>query len=147
MGKRPSQKSLANLRPFNTMSDAERKAMNAKGGRNKKKNADERKKCAEVLKLIVEKIYTDKKTGSKADGREALMVRLFKKALDGDVPALKLILLLLDEMPTPELKIKSSELTDNGMLNDLLEANLKIQKQVMRGKDEKTGTECPDENC
>lgn len=144
-GRHPN--SLKNLRPFNTMSDAERKAMNSRGGQNKKKNADERKNCAEVLKLIVEKIYTDKKTGSKADGREALMVRLFKKAMDGDVPALKLILLLLGEMPTPELKINSNEPSDNGILEGLLKANLKIQKQVMRGKDEKTRTECPDENC
>ena len=139
----PTAKSLANLRPFNKMPDDERLAMNARGGKNKKKNADERKKCAEILKIVVEKIYTDKKTGQKADGREALMVRLFRKALDGDVQALKLILLLLDEMPTPELKLKSSDPSDNGILDGLLEANLEIQKKVMReGENEKTGAKC-----
>lgn len=138
----PTAKSLANLRPFNKMPDDERLAMNARGGKNKKKNADERKKCAEILRIIVEKIYKDK-NGNQRDGREALMVRLFRKALDGDVQALKLILLLLDEMPTPELKLKSSDPSDNGILDGLLEANLEIQKKVMReGENEKTGAEC-----
>ena len=125
------------------MSDAERKAINARGGKKKAEN----RKCAEILKIIVEKIYTDKKTGNSADGREALMARLFKKAMDGDVQALKLILLLLNEMPTPELKINNNEPTDNGILDGLLEANLKIQKQIMReDKNAKTRTKSADEN-
>lgn len=138
----PTAKSLANLRPFNKMSDAERKAINARGG---KKTAENRK-CAQVLKLIVEKIYKDK-NGNQKDGREVLMVRLFKKAMEGDIPAMKLILHLLGEMPTPELKINNNEPTDDGILNGLLEANLKIQKQIMRErKDETTGTECPNQD-
>lgn len=142
MGKGQNPNSLKNLRPFNKMSDAERLAMNARGGHNKKVNADHRKKCAEILRVIVEKIYKDK-NGNQKDGREVLMVRLFKKAMDGDVPALKLVLQLLDEMPTPELKLKSSDPSDNGILDGLLEANLEIQKKVMReGENEKTGAEC-----
>lgn len=141
----PSEKSLANLRPFNKMSDAERKAINARGGKKKAEN----RKCAEVLKILVDKIYKDKK-GSKADGREVLMVSLFNKAVkEADIPAMKLILELLGERPTPNVNLNvDKDATDNGMLEQLLEANIKIQKQIMRErKDEKTGTECPNQDC
>ena len=144
----PSERSLANLRPFNTMSDAERKAMNANGGKKAAITKRENKKCAEVLKILVDKIYKDKK-GSKADGREVLMVSLFNKAVkEADIPAMKLILELLGERPTPNVNLNvDKDATDNGMLEQLLEANLKIQKQIMRErKDETTGTECPNQD-
>ena len=143
----PTEKQLSGLRPFNTMSDDERQAMNARGGRKAGETKRERKKCAEILKILVDKIYKDKK-GAKADGREVLMVSLFNKAVkEADIPAMKLILNLLGEMPTPNLNLNvDKDATDNGMLNDLLQANLKIQKQIMRERDEQTGTECPDEN-
>lgn len=139
----PSEKSLANLRPFNKMSDAERKAINSRGGKKKAEN----RKCAEVLRILVDKIYKDKK-GAKADGREVLMVSLFNKAVkEADIPAMKLILDLLGERPTPEVNLRTDkDATDNGMLEQLLQANIKIQKQIMRDKNEETGTKCPDEN-
>ena len=61
---------------------------------------------------------------------------------------MKLILNLLGEMPTPQLDLRTDkDATDNGMLEQLLEANIKIQKQIMReNKDEKTGTECPNQD-
>lgn len=144
-GHQPSEKELANLRPFNKMSDAERKRMNSNGG----KKAAESRKCAEVLKLLLDKVYKGKK-GAKADGREVLMVSLFNKAVkQADIPAMKLVLSLIGEMPTPELNINSNkDEKDNGMLEELLQANLEIQKKAMEENknDEETGTKCSDEN-
>ena len=130
------------------MSDDERKAMNANGGKKAAITKRENKKCAEVLKILVDKIYKDKK-GAKADGREVLMMTLFNEAVrKGKVDAFKLILQLLGEMPTPNVTLNvDKDATDNVMLDMLLEANIKIQKQIMRErKDETTGTECPNQD-
>ena len=140
----PTEKSLANLRPFNKMSDAERKKMNSNGG----KKGAESKRCAEVLKLLLDKVYKDK-NGAKADGREVLMVSLFNNAVKHlNVPATRLILELLGEMPkqTQEFSIKTNkDENDNGMLDGLLQANLEIQKKVMEGKENgQTRTESAD---
>lgn len=143
-GHHPSPKELANLRPFNKIPKDEHLRKSSNGGKKKAEN----QKCADVLRMLIEKIYKDKK-GSQATGREVLMVSLFNKAVkELDVPAMKLILNLLGEMPTPNLNLNvDKDATDNGMLEQLLEANLKIQKQIMReNKNEETGTECPNQN-
>ena len=139
-GHRPSEKELANLRPFNTMPDDERKRMNSKGGKKSGEVKRERKKCAEVLKLLLDKVYKDKK-GAKADGREVLMVSLFNKAVkQADIPAMKLLLALVGEMPTPELAIKQNkEEKDNGMLEQLLQANLELQPKKQGVEDGQEG--------
>lgn len=139
-GHRPSEKELANLRPFNTMPDDERKRMNSKGGKKSGEVKRERKKCAEVLKLLLDKVYKDKK-GAKADGREVLMVSLFNKAVkQADIPAMKLLLALVGEMPTPELAIKQNkEEKDNGMLEQLLQANLELQQKKQGVEDGQEG--------
>lgn len=144
----PNEKGLANLRPFNKMPEDERKRMNANGGRKSAETKRERKKCAEILKILVDKIYEDKK-GSKAEGREVLMVSLFNEAVkSGKIEAYRLILQLLGEMPTPNLNLNvDKDATDNGMLDDLLKANLEIQKQIMREtKNEQARTKCSNEN-
>ena len=143
-GHYPSPKELANLRPFNKMSKDEHLRASANGGKKKAEN----KKCADVLRILVDKVYKDKK-GAKADGREVLMVTLFNEAVKkGKVEAFRLILQLLDEMPTQNLNLNvDKDATDNGMLDQLLEANLKIQKQIIEEeKNEQTRTECSNEN-
>lgn len=139
----PSEKELANLRPFNKMPKDEHLRASSNGGKKKAEN----RKCAEVLRMIVDKIYKDKK-GSQATGREVLMVSLFNKAVkELDVPAMKLILTMLGEMPTPNINLNvDKDATDNGMLNELLEANLKIQKEIMRERNEQTGTKRSNKN-
>ena len=141
---KPSEKELANLRPFNKMPKDEHLRLSSDGGKKKAEN----QKCADVLRILVDKIYKDKK-GAKAGGREVLMMTLFNEAVrKGKVDAFRLILQLLGEMPTSEINIRSNnEATDNGMLEQLLEANLKIQKEIMReNKDEQTGTECTNQD-
>ena len=143
-GHHPSEKELANLRPFNKMSKEEHLRASSNGGKKKWEN----QKCADVLRILVDKIYKDKK-GAKAGGREVLMMTLFNEAVrKGKVDAFRLILQLLGEMPTPNVNLNvDKDATDNGMLEQLLEANLKIQKQIMReDQNEQTGTECPNEN-
>ena len=149
MGYQMSESQLANLRPVNTLPRDEFLRRSAEGGRKSAETKRKRKECAEVLKILLDKVYKDKK-GAKADGREVLMVSLFNKAVkEADVPAMKLVLSLIGEMPnqTQELSIKSNkDENENGMLEELLKANLEIQKQVMREqKDgEQTGAEHPD---
>lgn len=146
-GHKPSEKELANLRPFNTMPEDERKRINSNGGKKSGQIKREKKKCAEILKILVDKVYRDK-SGNAKDGREVLMVSLFNQAVkNGKIDAMKLILSMLGEMPTPELAIKESVESDNGILDKLLSANLKLQKQKNRGNNAKTGTESADANC
>lgn len=145
----PTEKSLSNLRPFNKQSDEERKRANSNGGKKCAETKKRQRECAEVLKLLLDKVYKDKK-GAKADGREVLMVSLFNKAVkQADIPAMKLVLSLIGEMPTPELSIKSEkEEKDNGMLEGLLQANLEIQKKAMEEKGNgQTGTENTNADC
>ena len=148
MGKsHPSERSLANLRPFNRMSEAERKAMNSRGGKKGNETKKERKKCAELLEIILNKGFKDK-NGNQKDGRELLMVSLVNQAIkNGKIDATKLILLLLGEMPKPEFSISTSE-KDDGILDGLLKANLEIQKKVLGEKGNgQTGTESSDADC
>lgn len=148
MRKGPSEASLANLHPVNTLPRDEFLRRSAEGGRKSGETKRRRKECAEVLKLLLDKVYKDKK-GAKADGREVLMVSLFNKAVkQADIPAMKLVLSLIGEMPTPELSIKSNkDESDNGMLEELLKANLEIQKKAMGEKENgQTGTESADAN-
>lgn len=148
-GRTPSEKELANLQPVNKLPRDEFLRRSAEGGRKSGETKRRRKECAEVLKLLLDKVYKDKK-GAKADGREVLMVSLFNKAVkQQDVPATRLILDLLGEGPKQvnELNIRSNkDDSDNGMLEELLKANLEIQKKVMREKEngEQTGAEHPD---
>ena len=150
MARKMAEASLANLHPVNKLPRDEFLRRSANGGRKSGETKKRRRECAEVLKILLDKVYKDKK-GAKADGREVLMVSLFNKAVkQQDVPAMKLVLSLIGEMPTPELNIRSNkDESDNGMLEELLKANLEIQKKAMREKEngEQTGTECPDENC
>lgn len=130
------------------MPEAERKAMNSRGGKKGNETKKERKKCAELLEMILNKGFKDK-NGNTKDGRELLMVSLVNQAIkNGKIDATKLVLMLLGEMPTPELSIKSNkEESDNGMLEELLKANLEIQKKAMREKENgQTGTESADAN-
>lgn len=142
----PSEKSLANLRPFNTMPEDERKAMNSRGGYKGNATKRERKKCAELLEMILNKGFKDK-NGNTKDGRELLMVSLVNQAIkNGKIDATKLVLMLLGEMPKPEVSIVGGE-KDNGILDGLLKANLEIQKKAMGEKENgQTGTESADAN-
>lgn len=147
MARKMAEASLANLHPVNTLPRDEFLRRSAEGGRKAGETKKRRKECAEVLKILLDKVYKDKK-GAKADGREVLMVSLFNKAVkQADIPAMKLVLSLIGEMPTPELNIRSNkDDSDNGMLEELLKANLEIQKKVMGEKEngEPTGAEHPD---
>lgn len=129
------------------MPEAERKAMNSRGGKKGNETKRERKKCAELLEMILNKGFKDK-NGNTKDGRELLMVSLVNQAIkNGKIDATKLILLLLGEMPNPEFSIVSGE-KDNGILDGLLKANLEIQKKVLGEKENgQTGTESSDANC
>lgn len=128
MPHKPTDKRIKNLIPANKRTKAERVAMGRKGGIKSAEKQKEQKKCAEVLRLLVDKVYKDKK-GTKADGREVLMVTLFNKAVkQGDMQAMKLILTLLGEMPKPNDN-ERKESADNGILEGLLQANLQIQKE------------------
>lgn len=143
-GHQPSEKELSNLRPFNKMSKEEHLRIASNGGN---KNA-ENMRCAEILRRLADKVYKDKK-GVKLSGREKLMEKLFNVgSKKGKVDAIKLILQLLGEMPTPELSIKSNkDESDNGMLEELLKANLEIQKKAIGEKENgQTGTESADAN-
>ena len=135
---------------MNTLPRDEFLRRSAEGGRKAGETKRRRKECAEILKVLLDKVYKDKH-GAKADGREVLMVSLFNKAVKAqDVRATRLILDLIGEGPKNELSIKTSgEATDNGMLDKLLQANIEIQKKVMGEKEngEQTGTKCSDENC
>lgn len=142
----PSEKELANLRPFNKMSDAERKRMNSNGGKKGAAKQKEMRKCAEILQILMKNGFKDK-NGNQKDGRELLMLSLVNQAIkNGKIDATKLILLLLGEMPKPEVSIVNGE-KDNGILDGLLKANLEIQKKVLGEKENgQTGTESADAN-
>lgn len=120
------------------------------GGKKGAETKKRRRECAEVLKLLLDKVYKDK-NGAKADGREVLMVSLFNKAVKKqDVYATRLILDLIGEMPKNEINIRSgSNDADNGILEDLLQANLEIQKQIMgeTNNGEQARTEHSNEDC
>lgn len=141
-GHQPSEKELSNLRPFNKMSKEEHLRIASNGGN---KNA-ENIRCAEILRKLVDNVYKDKK-GVKSSGREKLMKTLFNVgSKKGKVDAIKLILQLLGEMPKTESAIVNGE-KDNGMLEELLKANLEIQKKAMGEKENgQTGTESADAN-
>lgn len=141
-GHQPSEKELSNLRPFNKMSKEEHLRIASNGGN---KNA-ENMRCAEILRRLADKVYKDKK-GVKLSGREKLMEKLFNVgSKKGKVDAIKLILQLLGEMPKTESSIVNGE-KDNGMLEELLKANLEIQKKAMGEKENgQTGTESADAN-
>ena len=144
-GHQPSEKELANLRPFNKMPKEEHLRIASNGG----KKAAENMRCADYMELLADKIYKAK-NGSKANGREVLMVTLLNEGVKkGKIDAIKLILQLLGEMPTPELNINSNkDEKDNGMLEELLQANLEIQKKAMEEKGNgQTGTENTNADC
>lgn len=143
-GHYPSEKELANLRPFNKIPKEEHLRAASNGGKKAAQNA----LVADFLRMLVEKDYKDKH-GTKANGKQVLAASLFNEAVKrGKIDAFKLILQLLGEMPNQNLNLNiDKDATDNGMLNELLEANLKIQKQIMReNQDEQTRTKCADEN-
>jgi len=134
----PSEKSLSNLRPFNKQSEDERKRANSNGGKKGTATQKEMRTCEKFLRVLLSKNYKVKNFSTKnSEGKEALMSSLLYRAIVlRDVQAIKLVLSIIGEMPTPELSIKSEkEEKDNGMLEDLLQANLEIQKKLMGGKD------------
>ena len=79
-----------NLKPFDTLTESEQRAIRSKGGIKSGEARRAKKTMKEMLSYLLEKEIENKK-GEKASTLEAISVSMIKQALNGNVKAFEVI--------------------------------------------------------
>ncbi len=113
-----------NLRPFDTLTEAEQREIRSKGGKASVKAKKERKTMREMLKYLLEQDIQNSK-GEKKSTLEAIMVAQLKQALKGDTKAVSFIRDTIGEKPIDNVinmvktEVKLNEKDIKNALNDI----------------------------
>lgn len=108
-----------NLKANSERTPSERKALARKAGKASGKARREKKQFREAFEMLLEREIKDKQ-GNTLTGVEAIALKIFEKALKGDVKAYETIRDVTGQKPTEELYIEHHN--DNTELAELLEA-------------------------
>lgn len=101
--------------PINKRSTEEAREISRKGGI---KSGEARRKKRDMkaeLLLVMDELITDK-SGKKVTPRKAISVTLLKKALSGDLKAIKLLLEIIGEMPKEGVNEGNEQSTENAYI-------------------------------
>ena len=94
-----------NLKPFDERTEDEQRAIQRKGGIASGQARREKKELRHMLEMLLDKEYTDKKTGKTATGREAITTALIGQAMKGNVKAFETIRDSIGEKPVEKVMI------------------------------------------
>lgn len=95
-----------NLTPFTSEQSREEAAKNGRaGGIASGQARREKKELRQMLEMLLDKEYTDKKTGKTATGREAITTALIGQAMKGNVKAFETIRDSIGEKPVEKVMI------------------------------------------
>lgn len=104
-----------NLKPLNTLCKEDAKKIRSKGGKARAQKIKEKKDMKAELLLVMDELITDK-SGKKVTPRKAISVTLLKKALSGDLKAIKLLLEIIGEMPKESTGESGGESTETAYI-------------------------------
>lgn len=97
-----------NLNPFGTLTESEQRKISSKGGKASGEARRRKKLLRECLEELLEKEMKDK-SGNTVSGAEALAVKLFKKAMDGDVKAFEVLRDTSGQKPVEKIMVADVE--------------------------------------
>lgn len=97
-----------NLNPFGTLTESEQRKISSKGGKASGEARRRKKLLRECLEELLEKEMKDK-SGNTVSGAEALAVKLFKKAMDGDVKAFEILRDTSGQKPVEKIMVADVE--------------------------------------
>lgn len=97
-----------NLNPFGTLTESEQRKIASKGGKASGEARRRKKLLRECLEELLEKEMKDK-SGNTVSGAEALAVKLFKKAMDGDVKAFEVLRDTSGQKPVEKIMVADVE--------------------------------------
>lgn len=93
-----------NLKPFNERTESEQRAIQKKGGEASGRSRREKRDLRQALEMLLEKDFTDK-NGKTISGAEAVTVKLFEKAMKGDVRAFETLRDTVGQKPVEKVMI------------------------------------------
>ena len=102
-----------NLKPLTTEKARE---IGAKGGKASAEARRKKRDLREQLEILLEKEYTDKKTGEKMQGIEVVTAALFKEAAKGNVKAFNTLRDTIGQMPVQKVMVAE---VDNDVINEV----------------------------
>lgn len=97
-----SPNSKANLHMFSKDNQPSQEQLE-KAKETKRKNAIKRKTMREAVEMLLSNTYTDRKTQKQMQGVEMTASSVFKKAIEGDMRAVELMLAIIGEKPAEKL--------------------------------------------
>ena len=106
---------IKNLKPNSERTPKERKELARKAGKKSGEARRQKRDMKAELLLVMDELITDK-SGKKVTPRKAISVTLLKKALSGDLKAIKLLLEIIGEMPKETTGESSGESTENAYI-------------------------------
>ena len=100
------QNGTKNLIPTNKRSKEEAKRLGKKGGIASGKARREKKTLRQCLEILLEKTLKDKK-GIEMSGAEAVSLKVFEKALKGDIRAFEVLRDTAGQKPVEKVQMKT----------------------------------------
>ena len=97
-----------NLKPFNTLTEAEQRKIQQKGGKASVKARRKKKQLKELLELALSQPHE-----SGEDNYMAITTALIKEALSGNTKAFEVIRDTIGQKPTDALELKTAEIKIN----------------------------------
>lgn len=96
-----------NLKPFDTLTESEQRAIAKKGGKASGEARRERKEMRELMTAALD--GNVKVDGKQVSAKEALAQRLIVDALNGDLHAIKYIIELIGEAPAQRVEVTGKD--------------------------------------
>ena len=106
---------MANIQNLKRLSPSEARKQGKKGGKASGKARREKRDMKAELLLVMDELITDKK-GKKVTPRKAISLTLLKKALAGDLKAIKLLLEIIGELPKETVNNESGQSTEEAYI-------------------------------
>lgn len=91
----------------------------SRGGKRSGETRRRRKAFAEAFNTLLENSYTDR-SGKQAQGVEAISMRVFQQALDGDMKAVQFIRDTVGEMPVQRVEVDTIDPQARAEMDELL---------------------------
>jgi hypothetical protein len=88
----------------------------SKGGKASAEARRKKRDLREQLEILLDKEYTDKKTGEKMQGIEVVTAALFKEAAKGNVKAFNTLRDTIGQMPVQKVMVAE---VDNEVINEI----------------------------
>ncbi len=95
-----------NLKPFDQRTESEQREIRSKGGKASVQKRRELKEFKEYLKAGL-KTKVKNKNGKEVTAKEAGVLKVIQKYIEGDYKFVELVLKVLNEMPTDKLEVEN----------------------------------------